>query len=200
MKILFNLKPEKRFLFQVKVGFAFFEPPPKAVRKLKCLVEIYNPPLLISVGDIVSENCFKYSDKKPDIVIIDERSLRERTSRARTFLANTGYYVEKRVKNPPSTITYEAWGSILNAIRDKLHSNKKTMITVDGEEDLLFIPAALLSPENTIVVYGYPQEALVATLITSQLKNSIIKILLLAGFPPEMLKEECIGGKGVAKL
>lgn len=54
------------------------------------------------------------------------------------------------LKNPAGTIQSEAWG----VVREAIFFNKN--VFVEGEEDLLAIPCALLSEEGTAVVYGQP--------------------------------------------
>ena len=51
------------------------------------------------------------------------------------------------------------------------------MIFVDGEEDLLAIPAVLESPDNALVVYGQPSEGLVVVTVSPQTKSDVRKIM-----------------------
>ena len=50
---------------------------------------------------------------------------------------------------------------------------------VDGEEDLLVIPVCLFAPENTIVMYGQPNEGLVIVEITNQVREKVQNIVNL---------------------
>ena len=56
-------------------------------------------------------------------------------------------------------------------------SAESILITVDGEEDLLVIPACIFAPENSVVMYGQPNEGLVIVTITPELRAKVQKIL-----------------------
>lgn len=68
------------------------------------------------------------------------------------------------LENPAGTIQPQAW----KTIKEALFFNKN--IFVEGEEDLLAIPCALLSEKGTAVVYGQPGKGI--CVIES---NSLIK-------------------------
>ena len=44
-------------------------------------------------------------------------------------------------------------------------------ITVFGEEDLLVLPVCIHAPDNSIVLYGQPNEGLVLVEITTEIRN-----------------------------
>jgi hypothetical protein len=50
-------------------------------------------------------------------------------------------------------------------------------IIVDGEEDLLVIPVCIYAPENSVVMYGQPNEGLVIVHITPEIQAKVQKIL-----------------------
>jgi len=81
--------------------------------------------------------------------------------------------VEKRIKNPPGTITFEA----LNAVKEAFETSRTVKIIVDGEEDLLALLAIQYAPENSIIVYGQPREGLVVVRANREKKAEIGKIL-----------------------
>jgi uncharacterized protein (UPF0218 family) len=102
---------------------------------------------IVSVGDAVSKNLVE-NGISPNLLIIDNRVMRKNITPV-----SLNADVEKRVKNPPGTITFEA----LNAVREALKSDHRTKIIVDGEEDLLALCAILYAPENFFIVYGQPR-------------------------------------------
>jgi uncharacterized protein (UPF0218 family) len=77
-----------------------------------------------------------------------------------------------RVRNPAGVITREAWDTIKEALKDR-----EAVIFVDGEEDLLAIPAVLESPDNAFVVYGQPSEGIVVVATLPQTKTEVRKIV-----------------------
>jgi uncharacterized protein (UPF0218 family) len=134
--------------------------------RLKLLVQHSKPSKVTTVGDVVSRETIA-AGIQVSLRIVDQMTLRKRISpfeiRAeRTF----------RVKNPAGVITSEAWDTIREALR-----NREALILVDGEEDLLAIPAVLESPDNALVVYGQPSEGLVVVTASPQTKSEVRKIM-----------------------
>ena len=139
----------------------------ETVSVFKQIVEREKPPGIVSVGDAVSKNLVE-NGICPNVLIVDNRIMRKNITPV-SLIAD----VEKRVKNPPGTITFEA----LNAIREALKVNHRTKIVVDGEEDLLALCAILYAPENFFVVYGQPCEGIVVVKATKQKKDEVAGIL-----------------------
>ena len=50
-------------------------------------------------------------------------------------------------------------------------------ITINGEEDLLVIPVCLYAPENSVVMYGQPNEGLVIVIIDENIRKKTQLIL-----------------------
>ena len=71
------------------------------------------------------------------------------------------------VSNPPAQITRES----VSAIRRAFAARPPVRIRVDGEEDLLVIPVCVYAPDNTVVLYGQPDEGLVVTPVTDEIRN-----------------------------
>ena len=139
----------------------------ETVKKFKQIAEVEKPPSIISVGDTVSKNLVE-NGIYPNLLIVDNRVMRKNIT---PVPLNAD--VEKHVKNPSGTITFEA----LNAIKEALEAGHKTKIVVDGEEDLLALCAILYAPENSFVVYGQPREGMVVVKATKQKKEEIVQIL-----------------------
>jgi len=131
---------------------------------------IKNSKLLVTVGDIVTENTIKHL-YTPKLSIVDLRSLRE----PRTLnLDLTSYFnIWVNVENPPATLTDE----LIDAIRWSYTIKQKVLIIVEGEEDLATLPAALEAPIGSIVAYGQPGEGVVIVEVVEALKRKIINIL-----------------------
>ena len=74
-------------------------------------------------------------------------------------------------RNPAETIQKEVWPIIKKATK------KKRSVFIDGEEDLLVIPAVLLSEKNTAVVYGFPEKGVCLIEVTSAVKKDLKELL-----------------------
>ena len=76
-------------------------------------------------------------------------------------------------KNPPGEITEES----MQIIQKAFSCESPVRIIVDGEEDLLVIPVCIFAPENSVVMYGQPNEGLVIVQITPEIQAKVQKIL-----------------------
>lgn len=134
--------------------------------KLKLLVQRTKPSKLTTVGDVVSRETLA-AGIYVSLRIVDQMTLRKRMSPVEIKVERT-----YKVRNPAGVVTQEAWDAIREALKDT-----EALILVDGEEDLLAIPAVLESPENALVVYGQPSEGLVVVTASADKKNEVRKIV-----------------------
>jgi len=54
---------------------------------------------------------------------------------------------------------------------------RKTQIFVDGEEDLAVLPAMILAPDASIIIYGQPDEGIVLIKVDEEMRNRAKDIL-----------------------
>ncbi|CAN5194575.1 hypothetical protein BH09PAT1_BH09PAT1_3150 [soil metagenome] len=129
--------------------------------------------ILISVGDIVSTTLLD-AGVKPTLCIVDFRTRREALDD--TTISKHYSHVDQTLTNPHGTINPE----IANVIQSVIASEAKqshTIIKVDGEEDLLTLPAILLAPLGSIVIYGQYDLGMIVVEVTEE-KKELIKSLL----------------------
>jgi len=142
--------------------------PNENIPKVKYIVQQVNPRKIISVGDVVSHNLIS-NGIIPDLCIIDRKTLREKYETK--ILAE----LQLNIKNPAGLINLKSF----DIIEDALKSNKKTLLLVDGEEDLLTIPAVILAPKNSIILYGQPNEGMVVIKVKNSKKKKFLKMMKL---------------------
>ena len=125
--------------------------------------------IIITVGDVATKTLLD-SGVTPRLAIIDFRVGRKSSSILEKYRDSL---VKKSlsVKSGPGYISKEA----LQAIRAK-HKEKRVII-VDGEEDLLALPAIVHAPEGSIVYYGQPGEGLVEVVVTQEKKKDVVALL-----------------------
>jgi hypothetical protein len=121
---------------------------------------------VITVGDIITRRIVN-EGVLPWISIIDGKTKREALNNEFMHPREPVY-----VKNPPGTITYELWSVIERACRDA----NDTLIFVDGEEDLATLPAILLAPAGTLVLYGMPNQGVVVVRV-DEAKEKVKELL-----------------------
>ena len=138
------------------------------IDKENIIKEISAESVLITVGDRTTENMLQLGFK-PQIQIIDGLEKRNQRIVPTDDAVNTNL----SCRNPPGEITE---GSI-QVIQKAFSSEPPVRITVDGEEDLLVLPVCMSAPENSVVLYGQPNEGLVLVHVTPEIQAKVQKIL-----------------------
>ncbi len=141
--------------------------------RLRRIIEETNPPRIIAVGDVVSRETLA-AGITVHLRIIDHKTLRSPVH-SQDFSETKTY----RVRNPAGVVTMEAWDVIRQAIRE----SSDALIVVDGEEDLLALPAIIEAPLEALVLYGQPSEGLVVVMASPRVKKEVG--LLLERLPRE---------------
>jgi Uncharacterized protein conserved in archaea len=163
-----ELPEEVRFLFKDPFGTLY------CGKGLDCVLnakeEINEGEKLIVVGDVASYYIFK-AGLSPDLFIIDGETKRGKASDEVKKIMKKEEYRSIKVKNPPATITK----GIIDAIEMGLE--RKTQIFVEGEEDLAVLPAMILAPDASIIIYGQPDEGIVLIKVDEEMRNRAKDIL-----------------------
>jgi hypothetical protein len=136
--------------------------------KENILKKISTESIIITVGDKTTENMLQLG-LKPQIQIIDGLEKRNQCIVPIDDTINT----KLSCRNPPGEITEES----IQIIKKAFSSEPPVRIVVDGEEDLLVIPVCTSAPENSVVMYGQPNEGLVIVRITPKIRAKVQKIL-----------------------
>ena len=139
----------------------------RTFNRLIALIERMSPPRVIAVGDAVSENMLRHGVPL-QVMIIDNKTKRKPIKPLLIEADQTLY-----LRNPPGSLTEEAWTVIRKALGEK----GRTKVLVDGEEDLLALVVVLCAPENSIVVYGQPNEGIVVIRVTEEIRERMQQIL-----------------------
>lgn len=143
-----------------------------AIKDLGGLAKILPPAaLIISVGDIVSIDLQK-TGYHPSVSIVDFHTRREPVSlhEIQTYFPHH----HATLVNPAATINSEFAPLLLTSLKQ---SKYPQIIKVDGEEDLLTLPAILLSPLDSYIIYGQYQVGMCVVKVTEELKYQIKALL-----------------------
>ena len=124
---------------------------------------------IITVGDKTTEKMIDF-DLIPSLQIID--GLEKRQKREFPKLGNAS---ELTIDNPPAEITLQS----IEIIKKAFTMNSPVRLTVNGEEDLLVLPVCIHAPENSVVLYGQPNQGLVLVQITTEIRNKAQTLLNL---------------------
>ncbi|MBI1828325.1 MAG: DUF359 domain-containing protein [Thaumarchaeota archaeon] len=122
---------------------------------------------VISVGDATTEKLIKYGII-PSLQIVDGVE-----KRVKRDLPSGDVKTTLSCINPPAEITTES----LNTIKKAFQSITPVRIAVIGEEDLLVLPVVVYAPENSVVLYGQPNEGLVIVPINAEIRNKAQSVM-----------------------
>lgn len=149
--MLLRLPDEHREAFREPLG-------PIETETDDMLAEVEGP--LITVGDVVTYHC-EEAGRVPDVAVVDGRSQREavRPEIEHTLAASAADRLH--AENPAGTIT----ASLIETLRMAISRDEPVQVVVEGEEDLAAIPAMLLAPDGSTVVYGQPDVGMVAVTV-----------------------------------
>jgi uncharacterized protein (UPF0218 family) len=121
----------------------------------------------ILVGDSASHLLLN-NGMNPDVIITDGFVKRKKFIKKIKF---SGLLI--RAKNPRGWITKSLWQAVAKAIG----SGEPVRIQVDGEEDLAVLPAIIMAPEGSSILYGQPTEGLVYIKVDGKRRANAVKIL-----------------------
>lgn len=123
--------------------------------------------LIISVGDVTTKTALE-SGITPYLMIIDNKVGREAFVDLMPMIQKRGFRIQT-VASGPGFISREA---------NRLIQTFPTgVIEVQGEEDLLALPAILAAPYGSVVYYGQPDKGIVEVIVTEEKKKKVRRIL-----------------------
>jgi GTP-dependent dephospho-CoA kinase len=125
---------------------------------------------LIAVGDVVTYHLLE-AGRVPDVALVDERTKRKTVdAEIRDTVADR---VDAEARNPPAELTVDIVKTLLTA----LEREEPTTILVDGEEDLVVLPALVAAPDGASVVYGQPNEGMVHVVVDEEVRAEVRALL-----------------------
>jgi uncharacterized protein (UPF0218 family) len=125
---------------------------------------------VIAVGDKVTDGVIT-KGIMPQVCVYDGRTKRKEIAVPDSILKYDARAVS--VNNPAGQITDDAF----QALKEAFATGAKTKIFVSGEEDLLTVAAISLAPVGAYVIYGQPDEGVVAVEVNAKTKDLVEKIL-----------------------
>ena len=159
--MFFKLKPSMRKEFSKPLGKLFKGDPevsfPDAIKWIKNhFSDLFNGssikkmPTVIGVGDVVSKSIIQNKFLRPLVkyLFIDGESQRGRNQ---FMIPNLENSIKKTYYNPAGFINEE----IFEFIKETINDDNQYLVVIDGEEDLLVIPA-ILESNNSFIFYGQP--------------------------------------------
>jgi len=159
--MFYKLEPSMRKEFSKPLGKLFKGDPevsfPEAIKWMKNqFSDLFNAsskekhPIVIGVGDVVSKSIIQNKFLRPLVkyLFIDGESQRGRNQ---FRIPNLGNSIKKTFYNPAGFIKEE----IFDFYQETINDDNRYLVVIDGEEDLLVIPA-ILESNNSFIFYGQP--------------------------------------------
>lgn len=166
----YYLMPEKLrpILSQHFIGILLTGTPKDNLTFIKSNMKKYK--YIITIGDVVTLT-LTIGGISPKLSIIDCKCLRRKCLTLNALRGKFRNII--KTYNPPGRITVEAWNSIKRALREQ----DNTLLEVQGEEDLLAIPAILEADNGSVVIYGLPLRGMVIVEVDNNVKKLLRRIL-----------------------
>jgi len=161
------LPNELRKELKTPQGLLIEGPFEETMERLKEIIDDEKPSAVISVGDIVSRHMIEHG-LVLNVLIVDNKTMRKQIQPIIVDVDQTLF-----AKNPPGTISDEAWAAIKSAVEYE----GRIKVMIDGEEDLLTIVTVLSAPEGALVVYGQPHKGIVVVKVTKEQKEKMRRIV-----------------------
>ncbi|MFB6139034.1 MAG: GTP-dependent dephospho-CoA kinase family protein [Halosimplex sp.] len=128
---------------------------------------------LVTVGDIVTYHVLD-AGHAPDVAFVDERTERAAVDdEVSEAIEDDRFDRVVATENPPATLT----AALLEALTDALAADDRTLVRVDGEEDLAALPAIAAAPDGASVLYGQPGEGVVHVTVDVDTRERVVDLL-----------------------
>jgi len=151
---------------QLKIPLGVLLPEPD-VTKPNIVKHIQDNSFVITVGDRTTEKMIDFG-LTPFLQIIDSQE-----KRVKREIPKADILTDLTCDNPAAEITEQS----IDVIKQAFLSKPPVRLVVNGEEDLLVIPVCIYAPENSVVLYGQPNEGLVIVQITPEVRSKAQRLL-----------------------
>ena len=128
-----------------------------------------NPAFVVTVGDVSTAVMLEHG-VTPRVAFIDFKTIRGPIPPSTAEVLSRFEAKVFKARNPAGTITGEALEACGKAF-EHAAAGGRSLVVVEGEEDLMIIPAVLEAPEGALLFYGQPNEGLVLVLPTAENKR-----------------------------
>jgi len=125
-------------------------------------------PFLITVGDITTK-VFNQIGLNQNISVVDFHVARHKEFFS---LEDLGFSQGQKfimVNNPPGHLTSDLFKAV--SFLFKKEKSRRTVVKIEGEEDLSVLPLVLAAPLKSLIFYGQPREGVVKVYVSEDVKE-----------------------------
>ena len=127
---------------------------------------------IITVGDVTTK-LFNENKINQFLSIVDFKVNREKKFYSVKDLGFEAYIKIFKIISPRGIISYE----LIEVIRESFENKVRTVVLIDGEDDLAVLPCLLASPLGYSIFYGQPNKGLVWVKVTEENKEKVYRLL-----------------------
>jgi len=129
---------------------------------------------VVCIGDVVTYTLLSCGIRM-DVAVVDHSTCRGDFVHKEKIIA----MIENKIRicNEPATISDEAFSTIKEVMSMTFPKEKPLLVEVEGEEDLLLMPAVIHAPDSSVLFYGEPDAGMVAVYPDEELRNEMIHFL-----------------------
>lgn len=128
------------------------------------------PSMVITIGDIVTRSLID-AGYQPGLAVVDGKTQRQ------ILPVHEKVTGEAQCVNRPGSVEQEAALTVRRAIETYVETGSSSVITIDGEEDLLALPAVLYAPLGSVVLYGLAGRGIVYIFVGEDYKAKAGELL-----------------------
>ncbi|MFW9995374.1 MAG: GTP-dependent dephospho-CoA kinase family protein [Candidatus Odinarchaeota archaeon] len=170
LELPFELRNE----FKTPVGKLYIEESGfKPEERVSALLKDKKQPTIV-VGDVCALTLGQ-AGFFPSIAIIDNKTLRYQQTDS--YLPDYDPRATITATNPAGQVTHEAVNAIQRGLVFYGKLKKTILVKIEGEEDLLVLPATILAPSGSHVIYGQPGEGIVVLEVTHSIQKHFTELL-----------------------
>lgn len=126
---------------------------------------------VVAVGDMVTYHLLE-AGVTPDVAVVDGKTEREEVDDEVIERWST-LPVAARVENEPGTLSH----AVVEALRDAVEDRETSLVEVEGEEDLIALPAVVLAEDGDTILYGQPGEGMVYVDVSDETRERALSLL-----------------------
>lgn len=126
---------------------------------------------VVAVGDMVTYHLLE-AGVTPEVAVVDGKTEREKVD-DEVVERWSALPVAARVENEPGTVSH----AVVEALRDAMDEGEPSLVEVEGEEDLVALPAVVLADDGDTVLYGQPGEGMVYVDVNDETRERALSLL-----------------------
>jgi pantetheine-phosphate adenylyltransferase len=133
-------------------------------------------PFIAIVGDVITD-FFNKSRLNFSLAVVDYKNKRIPLPNNYHYELFNNFFDYGEFVNDPGTVSQKFVKYLITILKHAILINKKGVIRIIGEEDLVVLPLIMLSPLKSLIYYGQPDQGAVKIEVTEQKKQKVQKIL-----------------------